>query len=418
MDNSLLKKFILILFSLMIIITSAKTFLEKAEIYYFNGKSAFQTRDYKSAEKYFEEALKLSSQIETKYPDIRYMLGWSKFHLRKYTEAEKYLKDFTDDPKVRIALESIESGNIQKDLHFESLKIKSTIESTKATTNNLKISTLYYIIVAFVIFLITAILAALFYFLVLKKYSFAKTPTEKISEKEELFEEEDEEEVSVPIEDILEVKIDELEELWGEYENIKNKMDIEEEEASIPKELENNQTMETTVEELDVDNLLNEPINENEKTEKINMDIDDILDETKENENNDTEKVDNIEGNEDIEPPEEEIIENSEINELSDMEENLEEKKETENEKMPKDEKVNLDSIETIKPTIDAITKYNKIMNEPEGSIVISEIKGLENLNKIDEEISKKGGQYSKGDLHSIFKEIFAEKNRDSVMLE
>ncbi|WP_129409618.1 hypothetical protein [Marinitoga lauensis] len=55
-----------------------------------------------------------------------------------------------------------------------------------------------------------------------------------------------------------------------------------------------------------------------------------------------------------------------------------------------------LDNIETVKPNIDVITKYNKIMSEPEGAIVVSNVKGLESLEKIDEEVAKKGEYFQK----------------------
>ncbi|SHE81068.1 TPR repeat-containing protein [Marinitoga hydrogenitolerans DSM 16785] len=409
MDSTILKKMFFIYFLLFIILGFTQTLLDRAEIYYFNGKSAFQTGEYKSAERFFEEALKLTAQIETKYPDIRYMLGWTKFYLKKYDEAQKYLK-YYDDPKTLLALKSMSEGNIQEELHFKSLKLKSSFPATEATTNNnMKIGLFYYFLVAFVILFIVATMGFLTYFFVLKRYSFSNK-TERIKNIEESEYIEEEEEESIPVEEILEVKIDELEELWEEYEKMKKKMDIDEVESTeVPGiiEQQTSQTLETNLEELNVDELLNEevleeqptPINNEqiEKTEEnkekeeenknINLDIDDVL-EVEENNKETSEK------------PEENV-------EAENIEAFIE-----------KDKMENLDNIETIKPPIDVITKYNKIMSEPEGSIIVSNIKGLDSLEKLDEEVIKKGGQFTKGDLHNIFKEIFAEKNRGSLMIE
>ncbi|WP_129409616.1 hypothetical protein [Marinitoga lauensis] len=137
---------------------------------------------------------------------------------KKYNEAKNYLKDYTNDPKVALALKSIENGNIQENLHFETLKIKSTLPSTESTSNNnLKIGWFYYILVAFVIFFVVAVMAFLIYFFILKKYSFGEKVTELKNTEESMefnVSEEKEEEAAIPIEEILEVKIDELEELW------------------------------------------------------------------------------------------------------------------------------------------------------------------------------------------------------------
>ncbi|WGS64437.1 tetratricopeptide repeat protein [Marinitoga aeolica] len=404
MDSSLLKKIFLILFLLSILSLYSQTFLDKAEVYYFNGKSAFQTGEYKSAERFFEEALKLSAEIEIKYPDIRYMLGWTKFYLKKYKEAKNYLKDYASDPKVALALKSIEEGNIQENLHFESLKIKSSLPATEATTNNnLKIGWFYYILVSFVIFFVVAVMAFLIYFFILKKYSFGKKVTEVKTIEEPLELEEVEEEASIPVEEILEVKIDELEELWNEYEKMKKKMDIDESEPIEPINVPNNQsveTVETNLEELDVNSLLEESLPEENKD--INIDIEDVLEEENVIPEN-TEEHSEIETKNANESEIEEEIKNENDNIESFIE----------NEKMD-----NLDNIETIKPNIDVITKYNKIMSEPEGAIIVSNVKGLESLEKIDEEVAKKGGIFSKADLHAIFKEIFADKNRDHLMIE
>ncbi|KLO23817.1 hypothetical protein X275_01720 [Marinitoga sp. 1197] len=430
MDNRLLKNFFFILFLSAALMSFSQTFLDKAEVYYFNGKSAFQTGNYKSAESFFETALKFSAEIEIKYPDIRYMLGWTKFYLRKYDEAKEYLKYYADDPKVSLALKSIESGNIREDLHFKSLKIDSTVQSTESTSNkDLKIGLLYYVIVFFVILLIVMIMGFLTYFFIFKKYTFTtmqsvKNNVENIAE----FEETSEEIPAIPVEEILEVKIDELEELWDEYEKMKKKMDIEDDEnnenfAQI-NQRETLQAIETNLEEIDVNELLNEASTEevnneasteNVKTEDINMDIEDVLEEE--------EVHKTVKGENESEDIKDETIseemENGEIKEVNDnieIENNVEDK--NIESFIQKEKMTSLDDIETIKPNIDVITKYNKIMSEPEGSIIVSNVKGLESLDKIDEEVKKKGGSFSKGDLHNIFKEIFAEKNRDSLMIE
>ncbi|KLO22258.1 MULTISPECIES: hypothetical protein [unclassified Marinitoga] len=417
MDNRLLKKLFFILFLFTTLISFSQTFLDKAEVYYFNGKSAFQTGNYKSAELFFETALKFSAEIEIKYPDIRYMLGWTKFYLRKYDEAKKYLKYYTDDPKVSLALKSIEAGNIREDLHFKSLKLDSTVQSTESTSNNnLKIGVIYYIIVAFVILLIVIIMGFLIYFFVFRKYSFVTSqPIKGNIDDIVRIEEPSEEEPSIPVEEILEVKIDELEELWDEYEKMKKKMDIEDDENNENFEQINQretlQAIETNLEEINVDELLDEA-----STEDINIDIEDVLEEEE------VHKTVKGEMNESENTKDETISEEIENEEIKEVNDNIEIENNVEDENIEsfiqKEKMTSLDEIETIKPNIDVITKYNKIMSEPEGSIIVSNIKGLGSLDKIDEEVKKKGGLFSKGDLHNIFKEIFAEKNRDSLMIE
>lgn len=400
MDSSILKKILLIISLIIIIYSYGQTLLDKAEVYYFNGRSAFQTEDYANAERFFEQALNLTAEIEIKYPDIRYMLGWTKFYLKKYSEAEKYLKYYTDDPKVVIALNSIKRGNVREDLHFTTIKVSPTPASTEATKSDIKVGLFYYIIVAFVIFFIVVLVVALIYFFILKKYSFGEKVEEKFLEpKEEGMEEEVEE--SIPMEQILEVKIDELEELWSEYEKMKEKMDVDEEDIAPQETTNTPPAAESHVEELNIDELLNEPIEEKKET----LDLEDILEE------DNLEKVEETEIKEPSEEHVEKDIENTENDEQESEDNNIESI-------IEKEKMVDLDSIETVKPNIDVITKYNKIMSEPEGNIVVSNIKGVEELENIDEEVKKKGGQFSKADLHNIFKEVFADKNRDNLMIE
>lgn len=392
--GSYYKKLITLLFLLFSIIILSQTALDKAEVYYFNGKSAFQVGEYNNAEKFFEEALKLTAQIEIKYPDIRYMLGWTKFYLKKYKEAENYLKYYTDDPKVQLALKSIKEGNIQEELSFKSLKIQSTESTvTNEPTSDVKIGLFYYIITTSVIFIIIGISGFLIYFFVLRKYSFNVQTENKVENVEKEEEAETNEEEIIPLEEVLEVKIDELEELWYEYEKMKNKLDVDEEEISV----------EENLEEIDVDSLLSEDFEED-----TNLDIEDLEDAVNENE-----IVENK--NEPIEDNTSEELQVEKDMKL-DEEENEEEKT---IEDIIENEKIkDLSEIETVKPNVDVLSKYNKIINEPEGKVVVSNIKGLESLDEIDKEVNKKGGQYTKGDLHNIFKEIFADKNRDQVSIE
>jgi tetratricopeptide (TPR) repeat protein len=406
MDSSILKKILLIISLFIIIYSYGQTLLDKAEVYYFNGKSAFQTGDYENAEKFFEQALKLTAEVEIKYPDIRYMLGWTKFYLKKYSEAEKYLKYYTDDPKVVIALNSIKKGNVREDLHFTTVKVSPTPASTEATKSDIKVGLIYYILVSIVIFFIVVLVVALIYFFILRKYSFGEKIQEKSLESEESLEMEEEVEESIPMEQILEVKIDELEELWSEYEKMKEKMDVDEEEIMPQETMNTPPVVESNIEELNIDELLNEPI----EGKKEALDLDDLLEEDNE------EKAEETEIKEPIEEPVEENVK-EDIENIEENNENESEDKDIES-VIEKDKMVDLDSIETIKPNIDVITKYNKIMSEPEGNIVVSNIKGVEELEKLDEDIKKKGGQFSKADLHNIFKEVFADKNRDNLMIE
>ncbi|MBM7559433.1 tetratricopeptide repeat protein [Marinitoga litoralis] len=384
------KKLIILFFLLFSVIILSQTALDKAEVYYFNGKSAFQVGEYNNAEKFFEEALKLTAQIEIKYPDIRYMLGWAKFYLKKYKEAENYLKYYTDDPKVQLALKSIKEGNVQEELSFRSLKIQSTESTvTNESTSNVKIGLFYYIITTAVIFIIIGISGFLIYFFVLRKYSFNVQTENKVESVENEEEAETTEEEIIPLEEVLEVKIDELEELWYEYEKMKNKLDVDEEEISV----------EENLEEIDVDSLLSEDFEED-----TNLDIEDLEDAVNENET-----VENK--NEPIEDNTSEELQVEKDMKLDEEENTIEDI--IENEKIK-----DLSEIETVKPNVDVLSKYNKIINEPEGKVVVSNIKGLESLDEIDKEVNKKGGQYTKGDLHNIFKEIFADKNRDQVSIE
>ncbi|KAF2955088.1 tetratricopeptide repeat protein [Marinitoga sp. 38H-ov] len=388
------KKVMMIIFLIFSIISLSQTALDKAEIYYFNGKSAFQTGEYENAEKFFEEALKLTAQIEIKYPDIRYMLGWTKFYLKKYNEAENYLKYYTDDPKVSLALKSIKEGNIQEELSFKSLKIQSNATSTtNEATTDVKIGLFYYIITTAVIFMIIGITSFLIYFFIFRRYSFKSELDNKIENREIVENDEEIEEETIPLEEVLEVKIDELEELWDEYEKMKNKLDVNDEDVG---------NIEQNLEEIDVDSLLEEEI---EVNDNVNLDIEDLEDtiENEEKTENDEEKTEEV-----LNETKEEISEEEILNEAEKTIEDI-----------IKDEKVkSLDEIETVKPNIDIVSKYQKILNEPEGKVVVSNIKGLNSLEEIDEDIKRKGGQYSKGDLHSIFKEIFAEKNRDEINIE
>ncbi|NUU96434.1 hypothetical protein XO10_09260 [Marinitoga sp. 1135] len=425
------KVLILLIFIILNIVIFSQTLLEKAEVYYFNGKSSFQSGEYKAAERYFQEALSLTAEIEIKYPDIRYMLGWTKFYLKKYTEAEKYLKYYPNDEKVQLALKSIREGNIEEDLHFKSANI-TTEEATGTEEEKIKIPITAYIIASAIILLIILLLVGLSYFFVFRKYSLGAKGAKVEKEEEETIEEVEVEEEVIPVEEILEVKVDELEELWQEYEKMKQKMDIDEEEISnesvLPEAEPQNappppppppapqmqDNTEENLEELDVDNLLEEsepPQNVEENIEEENM--------TEENiEENIEEQVE--EKNIDIE----DLIE--EKNQETGEEENTEAENETDtdegdntiDEVIEKDKVKNLDEIETVKPHMEVVAKYNKIMKEPGGAIVASNVKGIESLENLDEEVANKGGVYSKGDLHTIFKEIFAERNRDELMIE
>jgi tetratricopeptide (TPR) repeat protein len=91
--------------------------------YYLNGLKYYQNGQYQRAQEDLEKAIQLSPKLEGERPEIKMYLGLSAFQNKDYKTAEIYLNQFKGNPLVDQALEIINFSSTDQQYYGASVKI-------------------------------------------------------------------------------------------------------------------------------------------------------------------------------------------------------------------------------------------------------------------------------------------------------
>jgi len=106
---------------------------------YFSGKDAYNSGNYQSAQKFFQEALVRDENIEAKAQNIKYMLGVSAFNNRDYKTAKTYLSLFENNPIAKDLLKKIEEyeKTLPEDFLYHNDNFKQQIIPSATTSEQI-----------------------------------------------------------------------------------------------------------------------------------------------------------------------------------------------------------------------------------------------------------------------------------------
>ncbi|MGM0639846.1 MAG: hypothetical protein ACQESN_00275 [Thermotogota bacterium] len=377
---------------------------------YLSGLKAYRSGEYENAQNFLESALEKSPRIEDEIPEIKLYLGLSAFQNRDYELSLQFLNLFPNNALANESVRNIQEKLLTQDVDVGDLVIKNPTNGSTTTEKN-NINTGSFLTITFIIFIISILSAFAVWFL-LKKYStvdFGKQ-TKKITTGEtEDFEEPEEVIQPIILEEVINLKLDNLETIWQKSKALKRLLgeidedfsheesdDMEEEDVKTNKL---KKMIDDSMKDVDLDEL-----------ENILDDYDSEEDETEETKDS-TEEVEKIKNDDDSNTSEEDL----EINED-------EIEKDTQNLDQVSLEDVKNDweeSADTIKPDQNAKNTYNKIMNEKEAEI-IREAESFNDLNSLIEDIEasnkdKGRKEYTQAQLDSIFKTNFFEINDEKI---
>lgn len=210
MDFSLKRVVILGIFILMICTSVFCVEFDQAYSYYLSGMKAYRIGDYKLSQDLLYKSIQVSPQLENYDANIKLYLGLSAFQNKDYAIALEYLPMFSENPLAAQALESIKNNGISSEFHFKQATVPSTQEELDASEEKSSFPLLTFFLITFIIFVISAA-SAFPIFIYFRKHglSFSDKPKAEIQEIPAL-----EEVASVPIEEVVNLKLDNIENIW------------------------------------------------------------------------------------------------------------------------------------------------------------------------------------------------------------
>lgn len=406
MERKSNKLLVLLILFLSIFISTYASYSEAYNLY-LSGLKAYRSGEYESAQNFLSSALEKSPKIEDEVPEIKLYLGLSAFQNKDYDISYQYLSLFPYNALAKESIRNIENNTLTEELNLNNLILSSP---TNAATKNEESSFNFgsFITITIIIFIISILSAVAVWFL-LKRFSTFDFSSTKKNVDNEIEEAESTEEIIEPIslEEVINLKLDNLETIWQKSKALKKLL------GEIDEDLSYNS--DGSSEEESKTNKLKKMIDDSIKD--VNLDeIENILDDfdnesPEENENVDAsdqneEDVDNI--NIDEKQKDNKDAPEKEISEYIPEEVTLDEVKENWE-----------DSSDSIKPDQNLKNKYNKIINEEENEILreaenfndlISLIEDIEATNK-----DKGRKEYTQAQIESIFKTNFFEINNEKI---
>lgn len=399
----------LLIFLLLFLSISIFSYASIDEAYnlYLSGLKAYRSGEYENAQNFLNSALEKSPEIEDEVPEIKLYLGLSAFQNQNYDISYQYLSLFPNNALAKESLRIIENNLLTEEIDLGDLVIKN---ATSSATINEESSFNFgsFITITLIIFIIS-ILSAISVWLLLKRFSTFDFSSKATKSNDGLEEEEDTEEVieTISLEEVINLKLDNLESIWqkskalkkllGEIDEDLSYEEGEEEEETKPKKLK--KMIDDSMKDVDLDeleNILDDFDNENEDKE------------------NESEESEEETYNLKMKDAEDESEITEEIN-------NEEKSREDIPEEVSLDEVKNNweDSSDSIKPDQSLKNSYNNIMKDNEEEI----IREAENFNDLDsliediEATNKDKGrkEYTEPQIESIFKTNFFEINDEKI---
>ncbi|HOT32628.1 MAG TPA: hypothetical protein PLP09_10735, partial [Petrotogaceae bacterium] len=217
--------------------------------------------DYKLSQNLLYKSIQVSPQLENYDPNIKLYLGLSAFQNKDYAIALEYLPMFSENPLAVQALESIKNNGISSEFHFEQATVPSTPEELTASEEKSSFPLLTFFLITFVIFIISAA-SAFPIFIYFRKHgiSFSDKPKAEIQEIPTI-----EEVASVPIEEVVNLKLDNIENIWKKSNALRmliGDIENEYESSSVPQIPEipelvstEHENLKTSDQTADIDNL-------------------------------------------------------------------------------------------------------------------------------------------------------------------
>lgn len=395
----------LLIFLLLFLSISIFSYASIDEAYnlYLSGLKAYRSGDYENAQNFLNSALEKSPKIENEVPEIKLYLGLSAFQNQDYKISYQYLSLFPDNALAQESLKSIENNLLTEDIDLGDLVIKtSTTSATSNEESNLNFGS--FITITLIIFTIS-ILSAISVWFLLKRFSSFDFSRKTSKSNESLEEEEDTEEDIEPIslEEVINLKLDNLESIWQKSIALKKLLgeideeltyDVEKEGKSDPTKLK--KMIDDSMKDVNIDeleNILDDFDNENETDEVESEEKSyDLKMKDEENTSKVTKKINNEEKSD------EESIEEVDLDEVKNNWQEFS---------------------DSIKPDQVLKNSYNNIMKENEEEI-IREAENFNDLDSLIEEIEannkdKGRKEYTENQIESIFKTNFFEINDEKI---
>lgn len=395
------KNKIIIILILIISITSIASNYESAYTFYLSGLKAFRSGDYEVAETFLMKSLESSAKIEADIPEIKLYLGLSAFHNQKYDLAEQLLKLFPENSLAKEALNSIKNNNLTQELNFDEYKITQDSSPIEEETKSNNTGT--FIIITVIIFIVSALISIMMIF-ILRKTMTIKPKKSDITV-EEIAEKQIEETPKINLEEVMNLKLDNLDTIWQKSSALKKLL------GEIDDDIENNEINEESATLEDKTDQLKDLIDESLKEANID-EIESLLNNLEDKSFNEKDsETDNQDTDEKLIESENKNIDEKLIeteNQKNDL--NIDFKVEAEeNQKL-------LDEIDSnIKADTDLNNKFKSIMKEDEIELVqeAETALDLEKLIQDIEEYNKEKGskKYSQTQLDKIFKNNFFKVN-------
>lgn len=381
---------------------------------YLSGLKAYRSGEYENAQNFLNSALEKSPKIEDEVPEIKLYLGLSAFQNKDYDTSYQYLSLFPDNALAKESIRNIENNTLTEEINLDNLIISNPTNT--ATTNEESSFNFGSFFTITIIIFIISILSAIAVWFLLKRFSSIDFSTTKKNADAEIEEVEGTDEVieTISLEEVINLKLDNLETIWQKSKALKKLLGEIDEDLSYNYENSKEDSKHNKLKKMiddsikdvnldELENILDDFDNENSKTEESEL-SEEIEKGIVSDENE--EDVDN----KDIDEEQEPIKDNSEKEIREDMPEevSLDEIKENWE-----------DSSDSIKPDQNLKNKYNKITNEDENEI----LREAENFNDLDsliediEATNKDKGrkEYTQAQIESIFKTNFFEINNEKM---
>jgi hypothetical protein len=381
--------------------------IDEAYNLYLSGLKAYRSGEYENAQNFLNSALEKSPKIEDEVPEIKLYLGLSAFQNQDYDTSYQYLSLFPDNALAKESIRNIENNLLTEDIDLGDLVIKNaTASATNNEASSFNIGS--FITITLIIFIIS-ILSAISVWFLLKRFSTFDFSNNSSKSNDRLEEEEDTEEVieTISLEEVINLKLDNLESIWQKSKALKKLLgEIDEdlsyeEEYTKPKKLK--KMIDDSMKDVDLDELEN------------------ILDDF-DNENEDKPKETE---SEELQTEEETyILKMSDAENTSEINDDINDEEKS-REDIP--EEVSLDEVksewedssDSIKPDQNLKNSYNNIMKENEEEI-IREAENFNDLHSLLEDIEatnkdKGRKEYTEPQIESIFKTNFFEINDEKI---